>query len=414
MPKPALEVADIFRKYGKSFVQKYGSSMSTEQRRVMRAIEICRTAALGGHVDECDECGHQVISYNSCRNRHCPKCQTLAKAEWLEARRDELLPVEYYHVVFTIPDSLAAIALQNKRIVYNILFQAASKTLLTIAADPQHLGAQIGVTAVLHTWGQNLMHHPHIHCVVPGGGLTPEGEKWISCRTGFFLPVKVLSRLFRRLFLEALIKAFQQGKLFFYGKNRHLIRPETFNQFIESCRKIEWVVYAKPPFGGPETVLDYLARYTHRIAIANHRLLSMKEGKVTFTLKNYRNEGKQEAMTLQAYEFIRRFLLQAYEFIRRFLLHVLPHQFMRIRYYGFLANRHRAENIQLCRSLLNITEEVVSNTPDTQGWAVRLQALTGKDPLLCPHCGCGHLITIQTLPPLKFNQSRSPPGVYPS
>ena len=401
MGKPQLEVAEIFREYGESFLQKYGSTISPEQRRVMRAIEICRTATLGGHVDQCDHCGHQVISYNSCRNRHCPKCQSLAKAQWLEARRNELLPVEYYHVVFTIPDSLAAIALQNKRIVYNILFQAASQTLLTIAADPKHLGAQIGFTAVLHTWGQNLMHHPHIHCVVPGGGLTPEGEKWISCRTGFFLPVKVLSRLFRRLFLEALKKAFQQGELQFYGKNQHLAKSEAFNQLISDCREIEWVVYAKPPFGSAETVLDYLARYTHRIAISNHRLLSMKEEKVTFTLKNYRNEGKRETMTLDAVEFI-----------RRFLLHVLPHQFMRIRYYGFLANRHRAENIQLCRSLLNITEEVISKTSDNQGWAVRLQALTGKDPLLCPQCGCGHMVCIETLTPSSADNSRSPPGVY--
>ena len=316
-------------------------------------------------------------------------------------RYNELLPVEYYHLVFAIPDSLASIALQNKRIIYNILFQAASKTLLTIAADPKHLGAEIGFTAVLHTWGQNLMHHPHLHCLVPGGGLAPDGESWISCRSGFFLPVKVLSRLFRRLFLDSLKQAFEQGKLQFYGKNERLSKPEAFDQFISSCKKIEWVVYAKPPFGSPETVLDYLARYTHRIAISNHRLVSMKEGKVAFNLKNYKNEEKRETMTLDAVEFI-----------RRFLQHVLPHQFMRIRYYGFLANCHRTENIQLCRRLLDCREMVVDEKNDRQDWAARFQALTGKDPLLCPQCGRGRLKRIQILQPSPAANSRSPPGVY--
>ncbi|MBC8391180.1 MAG: IS91 family transposase [Deltaproteobacteria bacterium] len=401
MSRPKLEVADVFRKYGESFLQKYGAATSPEQRRVMHAIEICRTESLGGHVDSCDDCGHQVISYNSCRNRHCPKCQSLAKAKWLEDRQSEVLPVEYYHVVFTMPDSLAAIALQNKQVVYNILFKTAAKTLLTIAADPKHLGAKIGFAAILHTWGQNLMHHPHLHCVVPGGGLAAHEEKWISCRSGFFLPVKVLSRLFRRLFLDSLKQAFQNGELDFYGKNQPLANPPAFYRLIAACREMEWVVYAKPPFGGPERVLNYLARYTHRIAISNHRLVSMKDGKVTFNLKNYKNAGKKETLTLDAEEFI-----------RRFLLHVLPNQFMKIRYYGFLANCHRTEKIQLCRRLLDCHEMVMDEKNDPQDWAERFKALTGKDPFQCPKCGHGRLIRIQTLPPLKFDQSRSPPGVY--
>jgi len=401
MNKSHLEVADIFREYGESFTQKYVSFMSKMKWKVMHAIKICRTAALGGHVDECDKCGHQAVSYNSCRNRHCPKCQTLAKAEWLEARRSELLPVEYYHVVFTIPASLSSIALQNKRVVYNILFQAVSKTLLLIAADPKHLGAEIGFTAILHTWGQNLMHHPHIHCLVPGGGLSSNEEKWISCRSGFFLPVRVLSRLFRRLFLESLKLAYEQGKLKFHDKNRLLGRHEVFDKLITSCRENEWVVYAKRPFGNPETVLDYLARYTHRIAISNHRLTGMKEGKISFKWRDYKCGGKQKTMTLDAHEFI-----------RRFLLHVLPSRFMRIRYYGLLANCHRARKVQLCRSLLNVCEVVETKNVSTQDWTVRFEALTGKDPLLCPKCKFGKLKCIRNLLPCAVIHPRPPPEIH--
>ena len=286
MTPPRLEVADIFRRHGEDYRTLHATILSPEQLRVMRAIEQCRTSALGGHVDQCDTCGHQVISYNSCRNRHCPKCQSLAKAQWLQARRAELLPVPYYHVVFTVPDRwLAPLALQNKRVFYNILFGAVAQTLLTIAADPKHLGARIGFIAILHTWSQRLLHHPHIHCVVPGGGISPDAQRWIACRPDFFLPVGVLSRLFRRLLLEALQRAFNNGQLQFHGALGHLANPQAFAQVLQTCRQTEWVVYVKPPFGGPRNVLDYLARYTHRVAIANHRLLGLDKGRVTFGLK---------------------------------------------------------------------------------------------------------------------------------
>jgi len=398
MSKPHLEVADIFRRHGEEFRKKHASTLSREQRRVMRAIEICRTAALGGHVDRCEACGHEVISYNSCRNRHCPKCQALAKAQWLEARRAELLPVPYYHVVFTLPDLLAPIALQNKPLLYDILFRTASETLLTIAADPKHLGAKIGFTAILHTWGQNLLHHPHLHCVVPGGGLSRDGQRWVAGRGGFFLSVRVLSRLYRRLFLAALEKAFAQGRMKFRGTLKHLSDPATFARLLESCRKTEWVVYAKPPFGGPKKVLDYLGRYTHRIAISNHRLLSMNNGKVTFTWRDYKHGGKRRAMALDAHEFI-----------RRFLLHVLTDGFVRIRYYGLLANRHRAEKLRLSRHLLNLTESPETHPLENQDWADLLQSLTGDDPLLCPQCRRGRMVRIQILPASTRMKTRSPP-----
>ena len=392
MGKPRFEVADIFREHGDDYRKKWDRAMSREQRRVMRAIEICRTSMLGGHVDECDSCGHQVISYNSCRNRHCPKCQSLAKAKWLEARRSEILPVEYYHLVFTVSNLLASLALQNKRLFYNILFHATSKTLMTIASDPKHLGAQIGFLAVLHTWGQKLMHHPHLHCVVPGGGLSHDGQRWISCRAGFFLPVRVLSRLFRRLFIEMLEKTFDQGKLEFEGKIKRLSDPAVFAKLLWSCRETEWVVYSKPPFGGPEKVLDYLGRYTHRIAISNHRLLGMKDGKVTFTWKNYKAGGHRQTLTLDAKEFI-----------RRFLLHVLPNGFVRIRYYGLLANSHRAEKLRLCRQLLNASEKMPEmgreEVDENHDWLDLFMSLTGKDPLECPECKRGRLVRFRTLAP---------------
>src|SRR5262250_1315122 len=282
MERPRLEVADVFRRYGPAYRQQHEASLSRGQRRVMNAIELCRTAALGGHLEECDCCGHQRPACNSCANRHCPKCQSLARAQWLADRQAELLPVEYFHVVFTVPEQIAAIAYQNKEEVYGILFRATAETLRTIAADPQHLGAAIGFFAVLHSWGQNLLFHPHLHCVVPGGGLAPDGKRWIACRPGFFLAVRVLSCLFRRLFLDQLVAAFDQGKLHFFSSLERLRDPHAFAQYLAPLRKTKWVVYAKPPFGGPEQVLNYLGRYTNRVAISNHRLLDIDNGKITF------------------------------------------------------------------------------------------------------------------------------------
>jgi hypothetical protein len=388
-----LEVADVFRVHGQTYRQAYGSSMSVEQRRVMRAIELCRTAALGGHVDRCDQCGHQVISYNSCRNRHCPKCQNLDKALWREARRAEVLPVDYYHVVFTLPRQLAPLALQNKKVVYDILFQNASQTLLRIGADPKHLGAQLGFMAVLHTWGQALTHHPHLHCVVPGGGLAPDGERWLPCKKGFFLPVRVLSRLFRRLFLETLEKAFKRGVLHFHGAIATLTQRDAFQELLRKCRQSEWGVYAKPPFAGADAVLDYLARYTHRIAISNHRLISMQDAKVTFAYKDYKTGTVNKPITLEAHEFI-----------RRFLLHALPNGLQRTRYYGFLANRHRAEKLARCRRLLQVPEVDESAPQHESDHRRLLEALIGTDPSRCPRCHNGHLTRFALLPPASSFQ----------
>ena len=398
MSRPVLEVADILRGYGEAYRQKYAGCTSSQQWRVVRALQLCRTSLLGGHVDQCNHCGHQVISYNSCRNRHCPKCQTLAKADWLLARRAELLPLPYYHVVFTLPGSLAPLALQNKKEVYNILFAAASQTLLTIAADPKHLGATPGFIAILHTWGQNLLHHPHLHCVVPAGGLAPDQQSWIPCRTHFFLPVRVLSRLYRRLFLDSLQDAFAQSRLRFQGGLAPLASSQAFARLIRDCRRTDWVVYAKRPFGGPEKVLDYLARYTHRIAISNHRFLGMANGKVSFSWRDYKRKAALSTMTLDAEEFI-----------RRFLMHVLPDGFVRIRSYGFLANRHRAQRLQLCRKLLGADNTLSTSadslqaqppSPDKPSWATLLLSLTGRDPLACPCCHVGRLLPTATLRPL--------------
>jgi len=397
MARPQFEVADVFREYGEGYRNKYGPSMSPEQWRAMQAIEICRTSALGGHVDECDACGHQVISYNSCRNRHCPKCQALAKAEWLEARKTEVLPVDYYHVVFTLPGRLRPLALQNKSVIYSLLFQAVSKTLLTIASDPKHLGAHIGFVALLHTWGQTLMHHPHVHCVVTGGGLSPDEQRWVPCREGFLLSVDVLSCLFRRLFLQSLEAAFRGGKLEFHGELSSLSSVPAFKALLGACRAQKWAVYAKPPFGGPDKVLDYLGRYTHRIAISNHRLLDIKQGDVTFTWKDYKQDGKQRIMTLEADEFI-----------RRFLMHVLPDGFVRIRYYGLLANCHRAKKLARCRDILNVCQAHCEN-PGKQDWVQLLIALTGKDPFQCPKCAHGRMVRVQVMQPAPYSRTRSPP-----
>jgi hypothetical protein len=374
--RPPLEVADIFRQYGYDF--RLTHSLSPEQRRVMRAIERCRTAALGGHLEQCDACGHQRISYNSCRNRHCPKCQSLAKARWLEARLSDLLPVEYFHVVFTLPEQLAAVALQNKRVVYNLLFTAAAETLLTIAADPRHLSAEIGFLAVLHTWSQTLRHHPHLHCVVPGGGLSVDEERWVSCRPGFFLSVNVLARLFRRLFLQGLERTYEQGQLNFHGTSSYLVKPLAFKRLLKSLRAREWWVYAKPPFGGPAQVLAYLGRYTHRVAISNQRLLSLKDDQVTFSWKDYAHGQRQSTMTLSTDEFI-----------RRFLLHVLPRGFQRIRQFGLLANRRRRKQLARCRQLLGAATKTTESQP--HDYKSLYQSVTGESLESCPACRAGKM-----------------------
>jgi Putative transposase/Transposase zinc-binding domain len=389
MPRPPVEVADIFRQHGSSF--RLTQPLSPEQRRVMRAIEQCRTAALGGHVDQCDSCGHQRISYNSCRNRHCPKCQSLAKARWLEARLADLLPVPYFHVVFTLPEQLAALALQNKRVVYNILFASVAETLRTIAADPKHLGAEIGFLAVLHTWGQTLRHHPHLHCVVPGGGLSLDGSQWRGCRQGFFLSVNVLARLFRRLFLEALARTHEHHKLTFHGTIAYLAEPLAFKRLLASLRAREWWVYAKRPFGGPEQVLAYLGRYTHRVAISNHRLLALNDGNVTFSWKDYARGNQQRPMTLKTDEFI-----------RRFLLHVLPRGFQRLRQFGFLANRRRREKLALCRQLLgSAAGQTVTNQPLPSDYQSLYETVTGQSLQQCPACRTGTMKLTEYLAPLS-------------
>src|SRR5499427_6836179 len=351
--------------------------MGRVERRVMSAIATCRTAALGGHVEQCTGCRAIRVSYNSCRNRHCPKCQGLARAEWLEARQAELLPVPYFHVVFTVPAPIAEIAFQNKAMVYDMLFQATAETLRTIAADPEHLGAEIGMLAVLHTWGQNLQHHPHVHCVVPGGGPSPDGTRWVAARPCFFLPVRVLSALFRRLFLERLRAAFEADKLRFFGALLDLLQPAVFARRLAAWRRIDWVVYAKRPFGGPAQVLAYLGRYTHRVAIANSRLLSVTVTAVTFRWKDYRHHGKAKVMTLAADEFI-----------RRFLLHTLPDGFHRIRHYGFLANGHRADRLAVCRSLLDLPPAAAKPIEDT---------VPPRQPERCPGCG-GVIVRLAVLP----------------
>jgi hypothetical protein len=386
MDRPKLEVADVLRFYGQAYRDKNDGSLSTVQRRVMKAIEACRTAALGGHVEQCDQCGHQRISYNSCRNRHCTKCQSLARAEWIADRQAELLNCEYFHVVFTVPEEIAAIAYQNKDVVYGILFRAAAKTLQTIAADPKHLGAKIGFFAVLHTWGQNLLYHPHLHCVVAAGGISSDGNRWISCRPGFFLPVRVLSRLFRRFFLKFLKQAFDTDKLHFFSSLHALQDRQTFLRYLYPVRKAEWVVYAKPPFAGPQQVLQYVGHYTHRVAISNDRLLDIENGKVLFSWKDYRDKNQQKTMTLSADEFI-----------RRFLLHVLPNGFQRIRYYGFLANRYRKQNLARCRLLLDMPQ---AGTPDCQtskDYRDLYEELTGSSLRKCPVCHEGCMLLVEVL-----------------
>jgi Putative transposase/Transposase zinc-binding domain len=374
-----LEVADVFRHHGEAYRLAHAGHLGRVERRVMSAIELCRTAALGGHTEQCEDCGIVRIAYNSCRNRHCPKCQGAAREDWLAARAAELLPVPYFHVVFTLPAPAAEIAFQNKEVIYTILFKAAAEALHKVAADPKHLGAEIGVLAVLHTWGQTLHHHPHIHCVVPGGGPSPDGARWIDCRPGFFLPVRVLSKLFRRLFLENLQAAFEAGRLNFFGTLAELGAPAAFADRLRKLRRVDWVIYAKRPFGGPEQVLAYLGRYTHRVAISNSRLVSMENGKVAFRWKDYRHHAKSKLMTLEADEFI-----------RRFLLHTLPDGFHRIRHYGFLANGHRDEKLALCRRLLG------ERSPEPHAEQMQ-DSLQPRTPERCPSCG-GAMIVLGILP----------------
>jgi hypothetical protein len=387
--RPKLEVADVFRRYGEAYRQQHGASMSVGQRRVMTAIEVCRTAVLGGHLERCDQCAYERNAFNSCRDRHCPKCQCLARAQWIEDRQSELLQVPYFHVVFTVPEEIATIAYQNKEVVYGILFQATAETLKTIASDPKHLGAEIGFFAVLHTWGQNLQVHPHLHCVVPGGGLSPDGERWVRCRPGFFLPVRVLSRLFRRLFLESLQKAFHSGKLQFFAALESLREPDHFAQLLARVKECEWVVYAKRPFAGPEQVLDYVGRYTHRVAISNNRLLDIENDQVRFQWKDYRHGDQSQTMTLSADEFI-----------RRFLLHVLPDGFQRIRYYGFLGNRYRRDKLEKCHRVLGMPTPADQSKalPEEKDYRDRYEELTGHSLHQCPQCGLGRMLVVKILP----------------
>jgi hypothetical protein len=390
--KPAFELADILRQGGAAY--RGAHRLTYQQDRALDAIVNCRTAALGGHLEECDQCPYTRISYNSCRNRHCPKCQSLARAKWVEARRAELLPVEYFHVVFTLPEQLARIAFHNRKVVYDILFRATAQTLATIARDPQHLGAEIGFFAVLHTWGQNLLHHPHLHCVVPGGGLSPDGERWVSCKPGYFLCVKVLSRLFRRLFLEQLRTAFRKGKLRFFGELAELRRQVCFSRYLAPLQQAEWVVYAKRPFGGPLQVLDYLGRYTHRVALSNQRLLDVKDGEVTFQWKDYRAKGREKSRVMT---------LAGDEFIRRFLIHVLPRGFQRIRFFGLLSNRNRKAQLAQCRLLLSAP--VLSLLPDPEDYRSVRRPLTEQTIRCCPSCGKGEMIRVLTLAPARPDSS---------
>jgi hypothetical protein len=385
LPRPAVEVADIFRHRGPAWRASHAAHVSLGQLKVMSAIEHCRTAELGGHVERCEDCAHRRVCYNSCRNRHCPKCQAAAAKQWLADRRAELLPVPYFHVVFTLPRPIADIAYQNKAVVYDLLLKTAAETLITIAADPKHLGARIGLTAVLHTWGSALAHHPHAHIIVPGGGLSADGQRWVACRPGFFLPVRVLSRLFRRLFLERLSAAYQAGRLQFFADQAALAEPAAFKTYLAAVRKVEWVVYAKRPFAGPDAVLAYLSRYTHRVAIANSRLVAFDGEHVTFKWKDYRAKGeaRYKLMTLDVDEFI-----------RRFLIHVLPSGFHRIRHYGLLANANRADNIAFARRLLGVPDPApLSGNSDGAD-----RAREDQEPNLCPCCG-GRMVIVETFEP---------------
>jgi len=388
-PSGGLEVAEIFRQHGPAYRESH--RLSRNALRVMRAIEVCRTAVLGGHKDQCDHCGHVEISYNSCRNRHCPKCQTLQKEKWIEARSQDLLPIEYFHVVFTLPSELNPLALLNQRVLYDLLFRSASETLTQLAQDPKHLGATVGVIGILHTWGQNLMAHPHLHCIVTGGGLSSDGT-WKPCRRGFFLPVRVMSALFRGKFLDLLKDSFKKEVLVFPDRLRHLKDPTDFETFRKNLYPKQWVVYCKEPFNGVQGVLQYLGRYTHRIAISNHRLLNLRNGDVSFLWRDYADNNRQKTMTLKAAEFL-----------RRFLLHVLPSRYVRIRHFGLLANRKRKDNVARCRKLLEDVQTVTQPNTRKETWQQQLFRISGIDVTLCPVCQKGRMWRTALLLPYRCN-----------
>lgn len=385
-----VEVADIFRQYGPEYRKIH--PMPRNQLRAMRAIEVCRTAELGGHVDKCDHCGHMEISYNSCRNRHCPKCQFLKKEKWIEARSEDLLPIQYFHVVFTIPEKLNPIVLRNQKVMYDLLFRSVSETLIKLGKDPKHLGAQIGFIGVLHTWGQNLMDHPHIHCIVTGGGLSPDNTKWISCRKGFFIHVNVLSDLFKKKFLAYFEKTNDSCKLRFPGAIGHLQETKAFKKFKSLLYEKDWVVYSKPPFGGPEEVIRYLGRYTHRIAISNHRIIKVEDGRVLFWWRDYADGDKYKVM-----------MLDAPEFIRRFLLHILPNRFVKIRHYGLLGSRNCKTNIALCRWLLDVNRPREDDKSPPETWQQLMFRISGTDVTKCPVCQQGRMHTTGVLLPSRCN-----------
>jgi len=386
--KSGLEVADIFRIYGPAYREAHGGELPLSHFRVMRAIGICRTSELGGHVDECDECGAIRISYNSCRNRHCPKCQCLDKERWLEARKRDVLPVQYFHVVFTIPEEIWPIALRNGKEVYGLLFRAVSETLKELGRDPKHLGAMIGFTAILHTWSQILLHHPHIHCIVPGGGLSLDGERWIGCKEDFFIRVEVLSRLFRGKFLHHLREAYAAGALKFPGKIEGLKSKRAFGKLCTVLYGKEWVVNSKPAFRGAESVMEYLGRYTHRVAITNDRIVRVEEDQVVFKYRDREDDDKIKLMCVDALEFI-----------RRFLLHVLPDGFMKIRHYGILSNRSRKGTLLLSKRLLGDPGEDNGNGEEKESWEELLFRITGIDFKICPHCGKGNMVLREKLRP---------------
>lgn len=388
-----FEVADIFRQHGPAYREFH--RLPRNHLRVMRAIEVCRTSVLGGHKDKCDHCGHLEISYNSCRNRHCPKCQTLSKERWIESRSEDLLPIQYFHVVFTIPSELNPLVSKNRKIMYDLLFRSVSETLMELANDQKHLGARIGAIGILHTWGQNLMVHPHIHCIVTGGGLSSDGSRWIPCRKGFFLHVKVMSALFSGKFLDHLKHCFRKGDLVFPGTTN---TPDDWESFLRQLYQKKWVVYCKPPFGGPKGVLQYLGRYTHRIAISNNRILANQDGNVSFLWRDYADDNRQKTMTLKADEFI-----------RRFLLHVLPERFVRIRHFGLLANRIRKDNIAVCLNIMGSGKITTQKNARKKTWQEQLLRICGIDVTTCPVCQKGRMYRVERLFPVRC---KSPPAFF--
>jgi hypothetical protein len=390
--KRSVEVADIFRAYGPLYRKDH--SLPTRHLRAMRAIKACRTADLGGHKYKCDTCGGFTISYNSCRNRHCPKCQSLDKERWLKARKKEVLPTDYFHMVFTLPEDLRPVSLRNQTVAYNILFKAVAETLKRLCKDPKHMGAEIGFVALLHTWSQTLIDHPHIHCIVPGGGLSLDGKKWIPSKPDFFIPVKVLSLVFRGKFLDYFKQAYEKGWLNFDGDISPLKEKHNFKELLNGLYQQDWHVYCKPPFKSPEKVIEYLGRYTHRVAISNDRITKFEDGQVTIKYRDYADNDKIKEMTLKATEFI-----------RRFLLHILPDQFFKIQYYGILSTRNRKTKLKKCKELLGVS--ITKTDEDRLSWQELLEQVTGIDPTRCPHCKKGRLFLFEVLDPIP---SRSPPG----